>query len=783
MWVDIENKTSDVKKAADAYAEIVVAVDDPHVRQVVDQAVSQLELTCRFIEPEQDLHVFLKREPVDLLLLDLELTWVNARQLLDLCVREKPQVRVLAFSAHGDVDKAVQAMKLGASDCLDKPLEINALKSCLRVILDNPGLRRDLVATLPELRRSRDLLQHEIRDLHQAKKAHSESGDRAHALIEATPDTILRFTRSGIVTHYSLGKNTKPFLDAADAPGRFLAELFPPDAARNLLRLLGRLFETDQPQILEFTLEQDAVCRCFEARMVICGSDECLMIVREITDSRLAQEALREERDRAFLYFNMAHAILLVLNPDMTIRQINKIGCWILGWPEERLRGKNWFQHFLPEADRLRIQPLYEELVAHTNPEIEELFVRGGENVVLTSSGDERLVYWRTTCVKDENGKVTATISSGEDVTERRRMERSLAESAERYQAIFENSSEAIFLVSREKVLDCNQAALTMFGAANIDEFALYKPADLSPPRQPDGTCSLHRSQEIMFNVLTSGPMQFEWMHCRINGEPFLAEVRLSALSLGEERIVLANLRDISDRKQTEEQIRASLHEKEILLREIHHRVKNNLQIIHGLLDLQSQYLDDPITIAAFRDSMNRVRSMALIHERLYKSSNLARIDAADYINSLLEYLTGLYLDRMHEIHLDVHIMETPLDIDHAIPCGLIINELLSNALKYAFPPGCGVEHKTISVHFEAGPPPRRINGVADGAADGIKARYTTCCRLHISDNGVGLPPGLDLRNLSTLGLLLVQRLVTQLHGRIDIRREAGTAFNIDFAY
>ncbi len=213
-------------------------------------------------------------------------------------------------------------------------------------------------------------------------------------------------------------------------------------------------------------------------------------------------------------------------------------------------------------------------------------------------------------------------------------------------------------------------------------------------------------------------------------------------------------LRDVTDRKRSE-QIKQSLKEKEILLQEIHHRVKNNIQIISSLLNLQSSYIKDERYKQMLKDSQDRIKSMALIHEKLYQSSNLADISFEEYIQDLVQSLYRSY--GTSSIALEVEGSDVSLDIDAAIPCGLIINELVSNSLKHAFPYDKG----RIKIFF------RSID-------DNIE--------LVVSDNGVGIPDTIDFRTTESLGLHLVTILVEdQLKGTISLDRSNGTTFKITF--
>jgi len=207
------------------------------------------------------------------------------------------------------------------------------------------------------------------------------------------------------------------------------------------------------------------------------------------------------------------------------------------------------------------------------------------------------------------------------------------------------------------------------------------------------------------------------------------------------------------------EKIKKSLEEKEVLLREIHHRVKNNMQIISSLLRLQSQYIKNKEDAEMFVDSQNRIESMSLIHEKLYRSSDLTKIDFKEYIEDMLSGLFQSYGVNSGNIALNIKVDNISLAIDSAIPCGLIINELVTNSLKYAFPEG---RNGVITISL------RSIDG--------------TMIELAVGDNGVGIPKDLDIRTTESLGLHLVTILAeNQLHGKIALNRDKGTEFQIKF--
>jgi PAS domain S-box-containing protein len=232
----------------------------------------------------------------------------------------------------------------------------------------------------------------------------------------------------------------------------------------------------------------------------------------------------------------------------------------------------------------------------------------------------------------------------------------------------------------------------------------------------------------------------------------------------GEDYINLYGI-DFTDRKraeealrESEERLRASLGEKEVLLKEIHHRVKNNMQVISSLVALHADELRDGAMRAVLLDVTHRVRSMAMVHEKLYESADLARIEFAEYARSLLNYLWRAHATTASGVRLALDLEPVSLPVNAAVPCGLILNELVGNALKHAFRGRAGGE---VTVSLRSGPPDR--------------------VRLSVRDNGTGLPPGLDWRQGRSLGLRLVQMLAGQLHAAVELSNSGGTEFTITF--
>jgi PAS domain S-box-containing protein len=321
------------------------------------------------------------------------------------------------------------------------------------------------------------------------------------------------------------------------------------------------------------------------------------------------------------------------------------------------------------------------------------------------------------------------------------------------------NQEITIIDLSDFSIIDANRAVLDRL---NIEKEQLLGKkcyemihGQNSPCTFPDNICPVLETKKTGIYSVT------EHIHSNKDGTNGYIEVSTSPIKneKGEIIQVVHISKDITVRKLAEKQIMSSLKEKEVLLREIHHRVKNNMQIVSSLLWLQSEYIKDKRDLEIFRDSQNRIMSMSLVHEKLYRSRDLGKIDTKEYITDLTNNIIQSHRVNAGTISLNINIGNISLGVDSAIPCGLIINELITNSLKYAFPDGRKGE---IRVSLS----PLNENEV----------------ELVVGDNGVGIPEDVDFRKTASLGLRLVTILTeNQLHGKINLDRSRGTEFNIIF--
>ncbi|MDO8904910.1 sensor histidine kinase [Hydrogenophaga sp.] len=244
----------------------------------------------------------------------------------------------------------------------------------------------------------------------------------------------------------------------------------------------------------------------------------------------------------------------------------------------------------------------------------------------------------------------------------------------------------------------------------------------------------------------------------RKDGSEFPVEIGINPVETGEGPMVLSVILDLSERKQNERRIQDALQQKDVLLKEVHHRVKNNLQVIHSLLDLQALTIKDEGTVGMLRDSQNRIRSMSMIHQTLYQSQDFAQVDFDQFLGGLLPRLMESYASTAGHVTIDVQAQDVQLPINEAIPCGLIVNELVSNALKHGF---LGGRRGSIQVT--------------------ITQREDKQIEMSISNDGHPIPDKLALNSTGSLGLQLVHLLTQQLRGELTTQHANPTCFTLRF--
>ena len=340
------------------------------------------------------------------------------------------------------------------------------------------------------------------------------------------------------------------------------------------------------------------------------------------------------------------------------------------------------------------------------------------------------------------------------DITEKKKSEEALRQSEEKYRSLSEASPNAIYIINKDATISyANNYALRML-KKSLTDVKDRRLMDVFPTEDAD------MQIQIIIGVFQHGhDVHRDDRVIGVDGtEHWLSSVYTPLKDdAGHVNAVLCVSYDITERKMMENQIATSLREKEFLLKEIHHRVKNNLQVISSLLSMQADKATDPNVISSLTDSQNRVKSIALVHEKLYQSKSLDRIEYGDYLVKIVNHLFDTYNVNPAVITRTIHAENIYVDINQAVPCSLIINEMLTNTLKYAFPAGRKGE---ITIDFTTD-----------------EKNYM----LTYHDNGTGIPEGVSFERTESLGMKLIYGLTQQLNGTVVLKRDEGTTFVVTF--
>ncbi len=471
-------------------------------------------------------------------------------------------------------------------------------------------------------------------------------------------------------------------------------------------------------------------------------------IFSDITRGRLAEEAKKQAEEKFRNIFEFAVEGIYQINTKGRFITANPSMAKILGYDSvEKL-----IQTVTDTARQLWVVP--EQREEYLGRLRKEGFVNGFEAEYFRKDGSRIWVSLNTRAVEGPDGEVVYSEGTLEDITQRKMAEQALKESEEMFRNPVEQSPVGVYLVQNGRIIYANPRLAEMAGYSREEMLNLSFDAMILPDDLPKVHEAIGRSVRGEIPAI-----DLEFRAVRKDGTTIDVEAYGSAMPLHGLPALYGTIIDITERKKMADQISGSLKEKEVLLREIHHRVKNNMQVISSLLSVQSQNIKDEGIRALFKDSQNRIRSIALVHELLYRSDNLDQIEYGAYLKKMFIPLFESYSVDQRKVSISIEAPKVMITIDKAVPCSLIVNELISNSLKHAFP---GDRKGAITIRF----------GLDTG-----KGEYT----LDYADNGVGLPPGLDIKTLNTLGMRLINGLTKQLGGTLDLVKEEGTHFRIGF--
>ncbi len=474
--------------------------------------------------------------------------------------------------------------------------------------------------------------------------------------------------------------------------------------------------------------------------------------LRDITGRRRAEQALRESEEKYKTLADNIPDTIYSLDNTGTITAVNAEALKLFGYGPEEIIGKQFSQIIHPE-DRAMALNSYLQAIRERRE-----YTRGLEFRINDRDGGVHWVELHSHMRFDANNALLGEEGVLRDITDRKRAESALKESQERLQGIFEASQAGILLVNPDGLISlANKRMAEMFGCT-VEDLTGTHYMDRIHESDRDTTADTFDSLIRGSNTM----IQVERHFIRFDGSDFWGYVSSRRLEKedGSALALLGVIADITDQKKAAEKIRQSLEEKEVLLRELHHRVKNNYQIIVSLLNLQARGIADTEARRQLNEARDRIRSMSLLHEKLMQSRDIAHIDFLSYITSIANELYAGYMGNAKRISLLIEGEKIRLSIEQAIPCGLIVNELITNSFKYGFPPDyTGKGEVRLS----------------------IREMEDETIEIVIADNGVGMPDDIRFESTTSLGLSLVQMLTKQAGGTVEIERKGGTAFRIRF--
>jgi PAS domain S-box-containing protein len=632
-------------------------------------------------------------------------------------------------------------------------------------------------------------LQAVVRDITERKRAERalrESEATARALLESPADSILLVNPKGIVLDANqtcaqrLGRRVDELI------GKSLYDFLPPDVAKSRRAHIDEVIHLGASIRFEDVREGIHLDQSSYPILDAQGKVAKIAIVaRDITARKRAEDELHESEERFRQMVENIREVYWIR--DRRTRRIVYISpayetIWGRTTEEMYREGLSFMEDVHPE-DKERVSVSQSALYEEGRPFNEEYRVIRPDRSI-------RWVWARTYAVFDQNGEVTRYVGVAEDITERKLAEKlreallqiaNVANTAISLDELFhsihdsigallpvQNFYLALHLPDRDEISfpyfvdQYDSPPPPQKIRRGLTEYVLRTGAPLLAP--PEVFESLAQRGEVEL----IGENSVDWLGVPLQigdrtigvmvVQSYTEKVRFGKRELEILSFVSTQVAMAIERKQAEEAIRVSLQEKEVLLREIHHRVKNNMQVISSLFNLQAGHTLDEDCRAILKEAQTRIRSMSLVHEKLYQTGNLSRIDFGGYIKSLALYLVHVYSAKTGLVRLETEFEDVTLDIATAIPCGLLLNELISNALKHAFP-----ENRAGVIRI----------ALKRGTGGLIEVR--------VADDGVGIPEDLDFHKAESFGLQIVNLLVGQLDAMIELDRTNGTAFTLTF--
>jgi PAS domain S-box-containing protein len=601
-------------------------------------------------------------------------------------------------------------------------------------------------------------------------------------LIETSPDAIITIDGGGRIT-FASAKALDLFAvpGGSDVRGTSVLDFVDAsDAVRVQDRLVEILSGSSLPEIREYRLRRhdgglfwsevsSAALRDARGR-----ETGLLLVCRDISERKRIETALRESEAKYRLIADNTAETITVLDFNLKFTYVSPSIFRLRGLTVAEASAQTLAQTLTTASLEKVRQVFAEELALEAAGGADPQRSRTVELEEYRMDGSVIIAENTLSFLRDAQGKAIGVLAVARDVTERRQQQEALRRSENLLSKIFDILPIGLWLADASgRLMRSNEAGRRIWGAEPLvgqEEYGVFKARRLPGAEEiaPEDWAlahTIHDKATVTDEMLEIAAFDGTKKVILNYTAPVLDDTgRLEAA-------VIVNL-DITARQQAEELLRASLHEKEVLLQEIHHRVKNNLQIVSGLLTLQAGHAATKSVEELLRESQDRIRSIALVHESLYKSHNLAEIAFDDYLRALVGNLVTFHFAAGGRVAVQYDMERILLTIETAIPLGLIVNELVTNALKHAFP---GVRRGQIRVQLH-GRDKERFVGVK--TKSGTLYRVPTC-ELTVADDGIGLPAGFELAGQKTLGIQILSMLARQMNGELTVRGAAGTEWRI----
>ena len=591
-----------------------------------------------------------------------------------------------------------------------------------------------------------------LRDITERKRAEKtlrESEEKWRSLVNSSPDSIALHDKAGMylfLNHYAEGYSEKDIL------GHSIYEFLAPETKELFKSKYEECISIWKPVKFEhIALGNLGEMRIYEESFVpiLTKNEEVniLAVAKDITEQKVAEHKIREREEHFRLIFEDGSIAMALMDDDLRFTQVNKAFVTLLGYSEAELVDMAYTKITDPEFVMQDIQQI--RLLLNR-----EIALYRTERKYVTRFKKAVWGLVQVNVMHNNAGEFSTLLITINNITERKRAEESLLESQEIFNQFMLNSPIYVFFKDKQiRSLRLSRNFEQMLGrplnellGKSMDEIF---PSEFAKKMVADDLRILKEGKLIEIEEELNGRIYSTTKFpIYIDRKPtYLAGYTM----------------DITSRKLADDTIKAALKEKEILLREVHHRVKNNLQVVSSLLNLQAGKISDKGFRETLEQSRNRIRSIALVHEKLYQTGNFAEINLKEYSRSLVTELFRVYLADPQKIQIRAEIEDVNIPLMYAIPCGLILNEIISNSLKYAFPKD-------------------RVSKVKPEIFIQLKTLPDNNLQLSAGDNGIGLPADYQLTGSSSLGLYLIHILSTeQLDGKIEIDNKKGTIFTITF--